>query len=90
MQARTDLSARSRRGLAMSRFPASRVETINAGIPATGSDFGAQRVDRDVLVHRPDVVFIEFAVNDAGEECEADMERIDRKIRTGGTLPRTS
>ncbi len=57
------------------------VETINAGIGNTGSDLGAQRIDADVLSHRPDVLFVEFAVNDSDRECTADMERIVRKTR---------
>ena len=57
------------------------VETINAGIGNTGSDLGAQRIDADVLSHRPDVLFVEFAVNDSDRECTADMEQIVRKTR---------
>ena len=57
------------------------VETINAGIGNTGSDIGAKRIDADVLAHKPDVVFVEFAVNDGDRECTADMERIVRKTR---------
>jgi lysophospholipase L1-like esterase len=71
----------------IARFPGLRVQTINAGISATGSDFGAQRVDRDVLVHRPDVVFVEFAVNDAARESQADMERLVRKIEMSRPAP---
>jgi lysophospholipase L1-like esterase len=63
-----------------------RVDIVNAGVAATGSDFGAQRVDRDVLVHVPDVVFVEFAVNDSDRACVGDMERLVRKIRTAGPL----
>ena len=58
------------------------VETINAGIGNTGSDLGAERIDADVLSHRPDVLFVEFAVNDSDHECTADMEQIVRKART--------
>ena len=58
-----------------------RVETVNAGIGNTGSDLGAQRIDADVLAHRPDVLFVEFAVNDGDRECTADMEQIVRKTR---------
>ena len=61
--------------------PGLAVQTINAGQSATGSDLGAQRIGRDVLVHQPDVVFVEFAVNDSDHECTTDMERIVRKIR---------
>ena len=57
------------------------VETINAGIGNTGSDLGAQRIDADVLAHKPDVMFVEFAVNDGDRECTADMEQIVRKTR---------
>ena len=63
------------------------VETVNAGIGNTGSDFGAQRIEADVLSHRPDVLFVEFAVNDSDRECTADMERIVRKTRAAN--PRT-
>ena len=45
-------------------FPKSSVEYVNAGIGATGSDFGAYRVEQDVCVKRPDVVGVEYAVND--------------------------
>ncbi len=61
--------------------PGVSVEVVNAGIAGTGSDFGAQRVDRDVLEQSPDAVFVEFAVNDSDRECTADMERIVRKTR---------
>ena len=62
------------------------VETVNAGIGNTGSDLGAERMDADVLSHRPDVLFVEFAVNDSDRECTADMERIVRKARTANPL----
>ena len=56
---------------------------INAGIGATGSDFGAFRTDRDILKYNPDLVFIEFAVNDAAKDSVhilKSMEGIVRKI----------
>lgn len=37
---------------------------INAGIGGTASDYGLLRLQRDVIVHEPDIVFLEFAVND--------------------------
>ena len=45
-------------------FPNAWFETINAGIGATGSIFGSARLERDVLVHKPDFVTVDFAVND--------------------------
>lgn len=37
---------------------------INSGIGGTASDYGLLRLQRDVLSHEPDIVFLEFAVND--------------------------
>ena len=45
------------------RFPTARVEVVNAGVGGTNSDFGLERLDKDVLAHDPDLVCIEF-VND--------------------------
>lgn len=66
-----------------STYPASRVEEINAAIGGTGSDLGAFRCRRDVLDLKPDLVFIEFAVNDTGRPPAAivrSMEGIVRQI----------
>lgn len=41
------------------------VNYVNAGIAGTPSVLGNLRLERDVLSHKPDIVFIEFAVNDA-------------------------
>ena len=65
-------------------FPQSHVTNINASIGGTGSDLGAFRLGRDVLTHKPDLVFVEFAVNDGGApEATIDraMEGIVRQIR---------
>src|SRR4051812_40437497 len=48
-------------------YGAGRVTVVNAGIGGTDSDFGEQRFARDVLANRPDLVVIEFAVNDHGD-----------------------
>lgn len=42
------------------------VKYVNAGISGTPSKLGILRLDRDVLAYDPDIVFIEFAVNDGG------------------------
>ena len=39
-------------------------EFINAGIGGTTSQFGVARVEEDLLRYRPDVIFVEFSVND--------------------------
>ena len=64
------------------RFPNTTVSEISAGLPGTGSDLGACRVQRDVLRHRPDLLFVEFAVNDTNtppERIERTMEGIVRQ-----------
>lgn len=49
-------------------FPKADVTYLNAGIGATTSQFGAARVRTDLLIHHPDVVFVEFSVNDESNE----------------------
>tara|TARA_R110002124_G_scaffold232000_3_gene397167 strand:+ start:351 stop:1616 length:1266 start_codon:yes stop_codon:yes gene_type:complete len=56
---------------------------INAAIGGTGSNLGVFRLERDVLLHDPDLVFVEFAVNDGNGPAAAihkSMEGIVRKI----------
>jgi lysophospholipase L1-like esterase len=47
-------------------FPGLKVRFVNAGIGATNSGYGALRVQRDVIAHQPDLVIVEYAVNDFG------------------------
>ena len=69
-------------------YPNTTFEFINAGISSTCSTTGAFRLDRDVLSHDPDLVFVEFAVNDdqdaghASRECIRGMEGIVRQARS--------
>lgn len=60
------------------RYKDTRFTWINAGVPGTGSDLGAFRVDEQILASCPDVVFIDFSVNGAYTPA---MEGIIRKIR---------
>lgn len=65
-----------------SQFPAAKLSEINAAIGGTGSDLGVFRVGQDVLRHKPDLVFVEFAVNDSGapvEQIHRCMEGIVRQ-----------
>jgi lysophospholipase L1-like esterase len=66
------------------QYPASTIREINAGVGGTGSDMGAFRLRHDVLQHDPDLVFVEFAVNDSGgqdERTASAFEGIIRHIR---------
>ncbi|MBN8523854.1 MAG: SGNH/GDSL hydrolase family protein [Planctomycetes bacterium] len=63
-------------------YPGVKLTVHNAGIDGTGSDYGAMRFDRDVLAHEPDMVLIEFAVNDGDRDRSAHIERMVRKAWT--------
>jgi alpha-L-fucosidase/lysophospholipase L1-like esterase len=63
-------------------YPKSRFSEINAAIGGTSSGLGVLRLEHDVLAARPDLLFVEFAVNDAGSEpweIVKAMEGIVRK-----------
>ncbi len=45
-------------------FPNTEFDYVNAGIGATNSQFGAARVQEDLLRRLPDLVMVEFSVND--------------------------
>ena len=63
------------------RFPKTKVNFVNAGIGATGSDYGALRAQRDLLSHNPDFVIVEYAVNDGNTQASAEtLEGLLRQI----------
>lgn len=66
------------------KFPDSQMKHYNAGVGGTNSELGVFRMEKDVLLHNPDLLFVEFAVNDYGRE-EIDiietMEGIVRKSK---------
>jgi lysophospholipase L1-like esterase len=51
-------------------YPQAKITEINAAIGGTGSDLGVYRFHQDVLCHKPDLIFVEFAVNDGGASPE--------------------
>ena len=62
-------------------FPKAAAKYVNAGVGATGSDFGALRAQRDLLAHKPDLVIVEFAVNEPNELASAEsMEGLVRQF----------
>ena len=70
-----------------SSFPETQFDFVNAGISSTCSTTGAFRLERDVLSSNPDLILIEFAVNDdqdashSREACIRGMEGIIRHIK---------
>ena len=64
------------------QYPKATISEINAAIGGTGSDLGVFRLRHDVLEFKPDLLFVEFAVNDGGaspEQIYRCMEGIVRQ-----------
>lgn len=63
------------------KFLKSKVEYINTGVGATTSKFGVARIEDDLLVKEPDIVFAEFSVNDTDSDLFMEtFEGLVRKI----------
>lgn len=72
------------------QFPKAKFEEINAAIGGTGSDLGVFRLFNDVLRHNPDLLFVEFAVNDGGASVEQIHKAMEGIVRqTWRHNPRT-
>ena len=69
-------------------FPNTEFDYVNAGIGATDSQFGAARVQEDLLQRLPDLVFVEFSVNDHSTPhfCET-YEGLVRQIYGSASAP---
>lgn len=63
-------------------YSTAKVNYINAGIGATGSYIGVHRVTEQLLTKNPDLVFVEFSVNDTYANTERDKEAYDSLLRT--------
>ena len=68
------------------RFP--KVKFINAGIGGTTSQFGVARVEEDLLSFHPDLIFVEFSVND---DCNSFFREtyeglVRRILKSGAAL----
>lgn len=62
-------------------FPQAELSFINAGIGATGSYIGVHRVQQDVLDYKPDLVLVEFSVNDSSSNTsKTTYDNLVRKI----------
>lgn len=63
------------------QYPANRFEEIMAAVSGTGSDFGACRVKQHVTEHKPDLVLVEFAVNDNRWRMQYVRETMEGIVR---------
>lgn len=72
------------------QYPKATVQEINSAIGGTGSDLGVFRFQQDVLQHKPDLVFVEFSVNDGLTPPEAICRAVEGIVRqTWRTDPAT-
>ena len=60
-------------------FPKTQLDFVNAGIGATNSYIGVHRVDADLLSKKPDVVIVEFSVNDT--DAALNLQTYDSLVR---------
>lgn len=69
--------------------PATPVKVINAGISGHTTGLGLERLERDVLVHQPDLVTISFGLNDvargAADDYRANLEKLVTRCRERGS-----
>ncbi len=69
-------------------FPEAKFYYINGGIGGTTSHFGAARVISDMLMYQPDVVVIDFSVNDESDIFfQETYEGLIRRILTWKSEP---
>jgi len=71
------------------RFPKAKIEQIHAAIGGTGSDLGVFRLRKDVLVKKPDLLFVEFAVNDGGASPDRIVKSMEGIVRQTWTADPT-
>lgn len=63
------------------QYPSDSITEIMAAVSGTGSDFGACRVKEHVIQHRPDLLFVEFAVNDNKMPMKLVRETMEGIVR---------
>ncbi len=68
-------------------FPDAKINYVNAGIGATDSYLGVHRVQKDVLDYKPDLVIVEFSVNDCRGHNKETYESLLRRILSYETNP---
>jgi lysophospholipase L1-like esterase len=64
-----------------SAYPLTVVNVINTSIGGEHSESGLKRFEADVLTHKPDVLFIDYALNDRGMGLERAKAAWEKMIR---------
>jgi len=62
-------------------YPKAHLSEVDASLSGTGSVLGAFRVDHDALRFHPDLLFVEFAVNDHGTSVDQIKEAMEGIVR---------
>ncbi len=69
-------------------FPSCEVKFVNAGVGGTDSYLGVHRADKELLVENPDVVVVEFSVNDWDKTMNKySYDSLVRKILNAESSP---
>lgn len=63
------------------KYPKCHINEIQGAIGGTGSELGSFRCQTDLLSGNPDLVFVEFAVNDYGKKAEDIQRYMDGIVR---------
>lgn len=63
------------------QFPAAQVTEVSAAIGGTGSNLGVYRCGPDLLSKHPDLVFVEFSVNDHGFAKDQELRWTEGIVR---------
>ena len=63
------------------RYPNKNIKLQNSSAGGTGSDYAVYRTYRDVVQYNPDVVLIEFAINDNGKPADQVKNQIENMVR---------
>ena len=72
------------------QYPEAKITEIHAAIGGTGSNFGVFRLKEHVLHYQPDLLFVEFAVNDASQDADRIIRSMEGIIRqTWEYFPKT-
>jgi lysophospholipase L1-like esterase len=64
-----------------SQYPEVKFTEVNAAIGGTGSDLGVFRLQKDVLDHHPDLLLVEFAVNDGSAPADKIRKAMEGIVR---------
>jgi lysophospholipase L1-like esterase len=62
-------------------FPKSDIRAINASVAHTGSLYAALRARRDLIADKPDLVFVDLATSDAGEDDVTVKKAVEGLLR---------